>query len=61
MKILPTFVLLRKENQKKLPSNILFEMLFLNMTIRSLEMKTYSDKCLLLTGLRELSEGKGLY
>lgn len=36
-------------------------MLFLSKTIRSPDMKTYSDKCLLLTGLRELSEGKGLY
>lgn len=60
MKILPNFVLLREEKPEETsPSNILFEMLFLNMAIRSLEIETHSDKSLLLTGLRELSKGRG--
>lgn len=43
IKILPTFVLLEKKIRRNFQSNILFEILFLTMTIRSPEMKTYSD------------------
>lgn len=36
-------------------------MLFLNMIIGSPEMKTYPDKSLSLTGLKELNKGRGLH
>jgi hypothetical protein len=50
--------LLREENQKKFLQVILFEMLFLKMTLWSPEMKIYPDKTLLSAGLQELTKEK---